>query len=159
MGLTGLSSVPGKLSYQLLVTSRDCCENRKSGSMSEWKAFVWRLPRLYPFLWQSFLHPALPSLLPVNGFGGTCRARVTRHIFSLARPHLPAWEQKSVQVGTVLSEVLAPGFRRSFLSPEISLLRLLVAKNTVYVSWLSLHPLFPGLLFSLSSFILWVEGN
>lgn len=76
-------------------------------------------PRLYPFLWQSFLHPALPSLLPANGFGGTCRARVTRHIFSQARPHLPAWEQKSVQVGRH-SAVRGSGarIRRSFLPPS-----------------------------------------
>lgn len=87
---------------------------------------------------------------------------MTRHIFSQARPHLPAWEQKSVQVGTLLSEVLVPGLGvLSCHHPEISLLRLLMAKNTVYISWLSLHLLFPGLLlfFFSSSFILWVEGN
>lgn len=66
---------------------------------------------------KAFSTQPCPAFCLLMGLGGTCKARVTRHIFSHARPHPPTWEKKSVHVGTVLSEVLVPGFRRSFLPP------------------------------------------
>lgn len=65
---------------------------------------------------KAFSTQPCPAFCLLMGLGGTCKARVTRHIFSQARPHPPTWEKKSVHVGTVLSEVLVPGFRRFFLA-------------------------------------------
>lgn len=69
VGLPGCPSGSGKLLYLLLSDFKQLLRQKIRRHIQ--RKGIWHLPlRLFiPSSWQSFLHPALPSLLPVNGLG------------------------------------------------------------------------------------------